>query len=295
MKLDELDEISASPKKVVAPKKVKEVLGSDVDEFEINIEKNYTFELCQKHIAANAYRPPYPRSYQIAGTSRIWDSVANRVREIRYIETAKSIFLEDQIEEGYPRDHATAPIVFADGKLTVRGIELNKMKFILASDQCKKAGRRLSNKEPVYSVLDFDAIKRKSFSTLKLARDAQDVAWNCSEEDMLPTAFALGIDTTMEVDFIRSEFVTKATENPELFNKLANSPKNKISYLIRTCLDKDIISTTKNKGTLIWSDSLTAVTGVPADKDEIIFLTDFCIKEKAGIEFLKQLKSVLAS
>lgn len=293
MKLEELDKISAAPKKVA--KKIEESLPSDVDNFDINIDKTYTFELCQKHVAVNSYRPPYPRYYQISGTSKIWDQAANRVREIRYVGTAKSIFLEDQIEEGYPRDYATEPIGFVDGKLTVRGIELNKMKFILASDQCKKEGRRLSPKEPVYHVIDFDAIKRKSFSILKLAKDAQDSAWTCSEEDMLPVAFALGIDCTQETDFIRSEYVQKATDNPVLFNKLANSPKNKISYLIKTSLDTDIISVTRNKGTLVWSDSGVAITGIPADKDPNEFLTDFCIKEKTGIEFFKQLKSVLAA
>lgn len=293
MDLEKLDEISASPtKKGFAKKRVEAEAMSDIDNFVIDITKDYTFELCQKHIAVNTYRPPYPRTYQIAGVITIWDSVAKRAREIRNIETSTTIFMDEQIEEGYGRELNTTPIVFIDGKLTVRGLELNKMRFILASDQCKKDTRRLSTRDPIYYLLDFDAVKRKTFSTLKLARDAQDHAWNCTEEEMMPTAYALGINVTQATDYIRAEFVQKATDSPELFNKISESPKNKISYLIRTALDKDLISLTKNEGTLVWSDSGTAIVGLPVDKDEISFITDFSIKEKAGQEFIKKLRSI---
>jgi hypothetical protein len=99
--------------------------------------------------------------------------------------------------------------------------------------------------------------------SLDVEYEALKIAKECSDEEMMPFAHTLNIDTNASINSIRRDFILRAKTNPKYFVKYFVDPKNEIIYNISKSLTSGIISTSAVEGKLVWNESRKVIMDLP--------------------------------
>lgn len=238
------------------------------------IDKVYTFVLTETH---ERYKPrdpdtnqpaysPFPPSYKLASEGIALDDETGRNRRWRCLKGIDSIWVEDQdgIEPTY---NDFEDLVFEYGKLLVRGYERNKLAALKVQDIFEGKQNRKMNTKVVYKLVDEEKELDNALDSFDIEFEALKTAKECSDEEMLPFAYVLGINTQGAIKQIRREFIAKAKANPRYFLKHFVDPKNEVSYLVHKALTSNILSASAVEGKLVWSESRKVIMDAPKGSD----------------------------
>jgi len=158
-------------------------------------------------------------------------------------------------------------LVFNDGRMIVKGFEKNKLAALFNQDSYEGKKYRKENIPSAFKLIDEELEVNKSLDSLDVEYEALKIAKECSDEEMLPFAHVLGINTGASINSIRRDFIVKAKSNPKYFVKYFVDPKNEIVYNVYKALNENIISSTVIEGKLVWTESRKVIMDVPKGSD----------------------------
>lgn len=242
---------------------------------EVNdIDKVYTFILTDTY---EKYKPkdpdtgrspydPYPPFYKLASEGITIDEETGKNRRWRCLKGIDSIWVDDQdgLEPNYD-DYED--LIFVYGKLLVKGWEKNKLSALMNQDGFEAKKYKKANSKTIYRLVDEEKELESVLDSFEVEFEALKTAKECSLEEMLAFAYALGINTAQNEKKVRSEFIAKAKSNPRYFLKYFVDPKNQISYLVHKALTEGIISDSAVTGKLVWSESRKVIMDAPKGSD----------------------------
>jgi hypothetical protein len=236
---------------------------------------------------------PYPPLYKVPSEGVTIDDDTRRTRKWRCLKGVESIWVDEQegLEPASYDDYEE--IIFRNGHLKIRGHELNKLSALKALDLYEAKKNRKSGSRPAYRLIDVDADLNNALDNLDFEYEALKTAKECSDEEMLPFAFVLGLNVDQQIKGVRKDFIMKAKSNPRYFIKYFVDPKNEIAYLVHKALTGNIISTTAIEGKLVWTESRKVIMDAPKGADIAQDIAKLFMKNNDdAIKFVEQLRKM---
>lgn len=272
----------------------------EINEFD-DITKMYHFVLSQSY---EKYKPvdkeggymstpPYPPIYQLPSEGITLDDETGKVRRWRCLSGIDTIWVDEQegVEPNGFEDYEQ--IIFSHGHLRIRGFEKNKLAVLMNLDVFEGKKNKRFDVQPVYRLVDEDLDLSKQLDSLDAEYDALKIAKECSDDEMLPFAYVLGIDVTQSVKTVRRDFILKAKANPKYFLKYFVDPKNEITFKVYDALNKNIISGSIIEGKLVWSESRKVIMDAPKGSDIAQEIAKSVMKgNEDAIKLVEQLKKM---
>lgn len=245
-----------------------------VDEFE-DLNKSYHFVLTNTW---ERYKPvdrdgggvaynPYPPIYVVPSEGITVDEETKKNRRWRCLKGVDTIWVDEQdgIDQVTYNDYES--IIFSGGHLIVKGYEKNKLAALMAYDGYEAKKFRKVNSKPEYRLIDEDSDNKKALELLDIEYEALKSAKECSDEEMLPFAYVLGINIDRSFNAIRKDFIMKAKGNPKYFVQHFLDSKNEVIFKVKKALDDNIISGSILENKLVWSESRKVIMDVPKGSD----------------------------
>lgn len=301
-----MEQTATAPKRRGNPNFVKK--AAEQDPHDAELKKQYVFQLLQTHEKQKpvdgktgemtnspyqpfygevnsglAYDPDYtPKGAKKAGGPRRW----------RYLHNYPTIWVDEQVDpEPSPEDLASTEndIMFRYGVLRVFGHQPMKLKALELNDAFAGNARPMKDIPRRYQLLDQDKIDKEVLAILDDAFDAEKSAREATLPEMYALAYYYGIDLGKSDEAIRKEFITKARQNPKVFNREFVNPKNRYRYVFASALADNIITTTRIPGCVIFSDTDTKVFDLRSE-DAVNELSENCmINDKRAMELYNQI------
>lgn len=240
-----------------------------------DFNKVYTFVLTKTY---EKYKPvdgdtgmrttnPYPPIYKLPSEGRTIDDATGKNRMWRCIKGFDSIWQDEQEGIEVVTLDDLEDLVFVDGKMIVKGFEKNKLAALFNQDSFEGKKYRKNNISPEFKLVDEDLDISKALDSLDVEYEALKIAKECSDDEMLPFAHVLGINTGASLNSIRRDFIMKAKANPKYFVKYFVDPKNEIVYNVHNALNDNIISASAVEGKLVWTESRKVIMDIPKGSD----------------------------
>jgi len=240
-----------------------------------DFNKVYTFVLTKSY---ENYKPvdgdtgmrttnPYPPIYKLPSEGRTIDDATGKNRMWRCIKGFDSIWQDEQEGIDVVTLDDLEDLVFNDGRMIVKGFEKNKLAALFNQDSFEGKKYKKNNIASEFRLVDEDSDINKALDNLDVEYEALKIAKECSDEEMLPFAHVLGINTGASINSIRRDFIVKAKSNPKYFVKYFVDPKNEIVYNVYKALNENIISASVIEGKLVWTESRKLIMDVPKGSD----------------------------
>lgn len=240
-----------------------------------DFNKVYTFVLLKTY---EKYKPvdgdtgmkttnPYPPIYKLPSEGRTIDDATGKNRMWRCIKGFDSIWQDEQEGIDVVTLDDLEDLVFNDGRMIVKGFEKNKLAALFNQDSFEGKKYKKNNISSEFKLVDEDLDISKALDSLDIEYEALRIAKECSDEEMLPFAHVLGIDTGSSTNSIRRDFIMKAKSNPKYFVKYFVDPKNEIVYNVYKALNENIISSSAIEGKLVWTESRKVIMDIPKGSD----------------------------
>jgi hypothetical protein len=261
---------------------------SEQDLFVINPKKIYEFRLQGAYKTRNRQ--------QIQPETNAWCEKTKQRRVLRLCQYEESPWKDEQSEGAKTYDR---PLTFVKGVLRVDGRDAFKIRHLINCDQI--AGKAVVLQEnlkykDVFYLRDEEKENEASLDQELQAIDAKIVARTANLSDLenfLRSKFgALSVLDKNESQ-IRVFAITKAGENPALFNKDFNNPKHKIKATFQKAKEKNLIK--EVDGTVVNKTGAT-VYRFDAGRhsfDEALARWILEDKDKAAKEFLSDIEGQL--
>jgi hypothetical protein len=236
-----------------------------------DFNKVYTFVLIKSY---EKYKPvdgdtgmrttnPYPPIYKLPSEGRTIDDATGKNRMWRCIKGFDSIWQDEQEGIDVVTLDDLEDLVFNDGRMIVKGFEKNKLAALFNQDSFEGKKYKKNNIASEFRLVDEDSDINKALDNLDVEYEALKIAKECSDEEMLPFAHVLGINTGASINSIRRDFIVKAKSNPKYFVKYFVDPKNEIIYNVSKALSANIISASAVEGKLVWTESRKVIMDIP--------------------------------
>jgi hypothetical protein len=286
-----------APKKADTPNPIKNKL-----------EKQYIFQLLKTHTkqkpvdsnTGELVGSPYQPWFGVVNSGMAWDPNytpkgarnPGAQRRWRYLANYPTIWVDEQIDPEPSKEDLADPandLLFRQGVLRVFGHQEMKLKALQLNNAFAGCERQLKNVPFEYELLDQDKIDKEVLEVLDNAFEAEKSAREASLSEMYALAYYYGIDLAGSDDAIRKQFITKARQNPTVFNREFVNPKNKYRYVFASAIADNVISGTMIPGNVVIVDSMAKVFDLKSD-DMIEELSANCfIGDKKALELYNQI------
>lgn len=251
-------------------------------EIEIDPNKTYVFESCVKTTAW--------RHETISTESKMYDTKTNRIREIRYIPVAKSIFVDEQDES--LKNYPTPYLGLSRGTLSVSGADKMLVQFLLAHDAYEGNPHRLSRLPAAFRLKDKEIMEKKEEKRLKLVDDALQLLKTADAESLRSIARVVFSILDTDDRAIMNKLKNMAISNPRAILENVENPKLKRVYVIQQALDSGLIEVQPLKNNCVWNENKVQICTLDNVKDTVksaAEIADFTYTEE-GKEFFEILQ-----
>jgi hypothetical protein len=275
--------------------------GKKQDEGLNDFNKVYKFTLTKTY---EQYKPvdgdsgkrstnPFPPIYKLPSEGRTIDDATGKNRMWRCIKGFDSIWTDEQEGIDVVTLDDLEDLVFIDGIMIVKGFEKNKLAALFNQDSYEGKKYRKQNIPAAFKLVDEELEINKALDSLDLEYEALKIAKECSDEEMLPFAYVLGIDVNAKSNSIRKDFIIKAKTNPSYFVKYFVDPKNEISYNVHKALTENIISASTVEGKLVWTESRKVIMDIPKGSNIVQDIAKLTMQGDAtAVALVEQLKKM---
>jgi hypothetical protein len=240
-----------------------------------DFNKVYTFVLTKTY---EKYKPvdgdsgmrttnPYPPLYKLPSEGRTIDDATGKNRMWRCIKGFDSIWQDEQEGIEVVTLDDLEDLIFIDGRMIVKGFEKNKLAALFNQDSYQDKKYKKNDVPAAFRLINEDLDITKALDNLDLEYESLKIAKECSDEEMLPFAHVLGINTGGATNAIRRDFILKAKSNPSYFVKYFVDPKNEIIYNLYNALSQNIISASVIENKLVWTESRKVIMDIPKGSD----------------------------
>jgi hypothetical protein len=206
---------------------------------------------------------PYPPIYKLPSEGRTIDDATGKNRMWRCIKGVDTIWTDEQGDIEVISLDDLEDLVFIDGRMIVKGFEKNKLAALFNQDSYEGKKYRKENIPSSFKLVDEELEVNKTLDSLDVEYEALKIAKECSDEEMMPFAHTLNIDTNASINSIRRDFILRAKTNPKYFVKYFVDPKNEIIYNVSKSLTSGIISSSAVEGKLVWNESRKVIMDLP--------------------------------
>jgi len=271
----------------------------------------YIFRLIKEHERHHEGASIFPPRFTIPNKDTVIfnygtaDEPDFRPRQTRYLDGYKSIYVDEQEQNGLVPDSVINSsrnnITFENGHLNIQSWNKTLYEFLITSNLCEQQQNKMKTINSVYKLLDFSNTDDNLVEFGKKKDRAYDIARNAPLEEMIPHAKYLGISFShpstgeeRDYDVIREDYKIKALENPETFLLYANNPRLKVLYVVDKGLERNIITTELVKGQVHWLATKQMIGLIATNKKPVEAITDFALTNE-GESFLRTLKAQIGS
>lgn len=220
------------------PKQAEAKKASDpVMDFEIDPNKEYTFDL-QRRTEAR---------HNIPTTARVWCEATDSIREIRYVKTEESPYVDEQEPSAKVEREQ---IKFNSKSLIISGHEQAKIRYLLAYDANGDKGKILPASNPIknlYKLRDTTAADNAQIDHFKQVVKAGAIIEEAKIEDIRNFMRSRFGETSERDEEIIKIAYQKAQGNPTLFVTDFTNPKHKIKAQIQKAHDAQFLSVDGNQ------------------------------------------------
>jgi hypothetical protein len=217
---------------------------------------------------------PYPRIFTRPNEGLAYDEVEGKARAWRYILGQPSIWVDEQVSlaNAEPKEvnqylsREENQIEFVKGKCIVKGVDTLKFHALVVHDAFEGKTRQLRSIPRVYRLVNHDAAAQKLIDVGDLEYQAKKLAYECDDDEMLQSAFTLGIDVNdlskSGINKIKLQFRNKAVYDPanpkskealQLFISVMENPLTKVKYIFAQGFKQGIISADQLPGKITWA------------------------------------------
>lgn len=210
----------------------------------------------------------------------VYDESRGGVVSVRYCESEKSIYKEDQSEFS-----VVSPIVFENKRLFVPPTKPNLSEFL-----DKHPGNEI-NGGSVFRFIDYRKNAKDNIDKEFQVVDALVLIRTKPVDDLLSVATSLGINTDRLIDEIRHDLAVYAKKNPVVFSQMFDDPATKIKSTIKKAVSYGVIA--NDRGYVRWKDTNNHIIAIPEGKDFIDVMTRYCLTE-AGSPVYEEIKRQLS-
>lgn len=267
----------------------------------------YIYRLIKQNTKHTINTPPFPPYFSIPNTSIIaynpdkdeYNEKEGRKKsgalKICYLHGVETIFSSEQkdIPKETFRNQENKP-VFIHGEIKVPSYNKTLKNFLDWTCLNADSPFRRDDAPVLFKRVDEHKDQQKEIELMKLRKKAFDVAFNCSDEDMLPHAEFLNIKfnspdgTERDIELIRLDYQKWAESNPKKFIESVNNPKMRTFAMVKKAIAASKIQF--SNGNAVWGESKKIICTVPMDKDRVEFLVDFSYTDD-GASFIAALKA----
>lgn len=293
-------------------KKKEVVVSADEKLYEFVLIKTWAEYKPKSKVGDKVMTPPYPPVYGRPNEGIAYDEETKQARAWRYIEGQPSIWVDEQpaLKEMEERQinallgQDQNQLEFRHGRMVVRGINKLRLKALMVQDafEGKEVQYRQITRE--YRLVNPDAIISSNLSSLELEYSAMKKAMECTTEEMIQAASAMGIDTSdlsdAGVKHIKMQFLTKAKFDPtnpkgiEFFLQVLNNPATRMKYIFQGGIDAGFISATQQMNKLTWAGPNTPIMDINSLGNVVDQLVAKAIdKDEKTLKVLKELENQL--
>lgn len=238
---------------------------------------------------------PYPQTYIAVNAGVAYDDDKGELRQWRYLFGYPTIWVDEQIK---PIPNNTAlfseknDIIFKGGFLRVSAKDKAKLQALMLNDAYAGNESPVNDIPKVFEIIDDEATSKKLRNLADVAFEAESEARNCTDEEMMPIAELYGIDTELDPDNVRTQFIFQAKSNPNRFLENFSNPKNKIKYTVTQAIKKGLIEATDNK--VVFMETGKPLFEVNSKADVAEQIADMVLKgEDKAIKLIEQLNQTL--
>ncbi|WP_298845489.1 hypothetical protein [uncultured Clostridium sp.] len=240
-------------------------------DFGIDINKTYVFEVLEK--STNS------RHQILSATCKIFDGEQGRMRTIKYIPIADTIFVDEMGEryDGYPDQ----VLSLHNNQLTAEGSDVRLVEYLLSHDEYDGNPNRISKRPPLYTLVNKHDLEKRKEAIFGAKLKALNIINENAIEELMPIArVVFNIMDTDELIVKNKLRAYAETENNGSINIINNfgSPKTKRAYVVQASLDQGIIEVDVKNHSLVWAETKIQITEVRAVKDleaQLSEITDF--------------------
>ena len=251
------------------------VAEKKISKKEVAPPKAYSFQLVE--VQANAkpvdkdtgemVENPYPPYFIAPNSGVARDPKTGKQRMWRYVFGLNSIWVDEQSEPSKTQlSSGKNDLVFLKGYLTVQAGDTAKYDALTVQDGFEGNKNPLENTPKLFRLIDASKDRAELRNKADEAYEAEKVAREADIEEMLPVADIFDIDVEDGDEYrIRTEFILVAKTNPSAFLRQFVNPKNKIQYVVKKALEKNLIKVEGNQ--VIFVETQKALFDVKGDAD----------------------------
>ncbi|HAG30333.1 MAG TPA: hypothetical protein DCL39_12820 [Alteromonas macleodii] len=195
-----------------------------------------------------------------------YDEDRNEVRQCRYCEKEKSIFVDEQSEKAI-----LSPLVFTYGKLFVPREKPNLRAFLDLHTSNEANGGNL------FRRVDTEKIATETLEDEFLLNDAISLLRTKPLDELLPVATALSINVDRPVDEIKYDLLQKAKASPSDFISSFDNPVVAMKAKVKKAVDYQVIKAEESE--VKWFDTNKHIISVPVGQDPVDVFVRYCMTE----------------
>lgn len=273
-------ELELSP--IRQPKKVKATVETPNEEtpekeidlgFQVDRNKVYIFETIKKS--------EHPRNENLGSICKVFDTAQKRYRDIRYLPTAPSIFVEEW-DDSF-KELPEPPLGFYRNQLVAPGEDIRLMEYLMSHRLYEFSPFRVTNVPAYFTLVDKDVQEEIKAKRHAVELKALEAIKDTPIEDLRPIArIIFGITETSDTSIINrmNELVkipkkgSEAQSNAERVLDNISNPRLIRQYNVQTGFDRGIIVADINKMEVRFVDGNVFVMRLDS-KDYLKCVTDW--------------------
>jgi len=256
--------------------------------FEIDPTKVYIFETLKKS--------EMPRYENLGASTKAFDPVEKRYRDIRYIATAPSIFPEEWDESFLERPEE--PLGFYRNQITCSGQDIRKMEYLLNHPLYEHSPFRVLNRPAMYTIADKDVLDQIKAKENDSQLRALELIKTTDIDDLKPIAriiFGITETSTTAIQNALFDFVKKPVQGlnqksnaEKLIDNLSNK-KLQREFTIQSAIDRGIIVVNRDKMEARLSENNTLICQL-VTKNHVKDITEYSYLDE-GQKFYQILRA----
>lgn len=254
-------------------------------EFGIDPKKIYVFQTVEKSGS--------PRHQMFNSKGKMFDG--NRIRAIRYIPVADTIFVDEQGDRY--KDYPDEILSFHRDLMPVSGTDKRLVEFMLSNDDYDGNPHRLSPLPPVYTLVNKFNEEDAKEALFNAKLRAMNVVNDNDIKELYPIARVVFNIMDKDETTVKNKLRALSETQPQLILNNIDSPRVKRGYVVQSGLDRGIIEVNMEKRSLVWSSSKAYIMEIKAVKDagaQLTEITDFTFTDE-GNKMYDVLKAKVAS
>jgi hypothetical protein len=214
----------------------------------------------------------YP-SMSLSNSQLVYEEETGKTRMARLLRGIPTMWQDEQdkLTDKFVSRNAVS-MVFNSGKLIIPAQDELTWKYLMLCSDFEGCKRPAVNRKTRYRLLDTEGIEAKEMERKQKQRDAIELAWKSPMDDLIVHYSYLGGQLKNDhgedktENGLRTDYVKRAEEQPDLFLKTISNPIVKMHMLVKNAIEKTQIVYIDQQ--YIWASTKSYICQVPKSYED---------------------------